>query len=95
MIAAIIVLSILIIVSVFANINLLRKLERVDDNLIQYIDALTKYKNRLSTMYNTIKELDSRGAFESDDEAGAIFKEIKDTIDEFEQEFSVEEEIDE
>ena len=95
MIVAICILSILLIAALFANVNLLRKLERVDDSLIEYITALTKYKNRLTNMYNTVKDLDSRGAFESDDEAGSIFKEIKSTIDEFEKEFSVEEEINE
>ena len=54
--------------------NLLRKNERletmIEDNTERYIN-----------IYNTLKEIDLKGAFEADDEVGSAFTEIKDLIE--------------
>ena len=54
--------------------NLLRKNERletmIEDNTERYIN-----------IYNTLKEIDLKGAFEADDEVGSTFKEIKNIIE--------------
>jgi poly(A) polymerase Pap1 len=49
----------------------------------QYIDAISIV---ISDSSNTIKELDSKGAFEADDEVGTFFrnlKEIQNVLDQF------------
>ena len=50
------------------------KLEQVVSSQQQYIDAISII---IQDSENTIKELDSRGAFESDDEVGTFFRNIK------------------
>lgn len=59
------------------------KLEKIVNDQQQYIDAISIVINNSS---NTIKELDSRGAFEADDEVGTFFrslKEIQDILNQF------------
>jgi hypothetical protein len=50
------------------------KLEKVLINQQQYIDAISIVINDSN---NVIQELDNRGAFESDDEVGTFFRNIK------------------
>ena len=50
------------------------KLERIIAEQQQYIDAISII---IQDSENTIKELDNRGAFESDDEVGTFFRNIK------------------
>jgi hypothetical protein len=50
------------------------KLEQVVSSQQQYIDAISII---IQDSENTIKELDNRGAFESDDEVGTFFKNLK------------------
>ena len=76
----------LIELAIVAGILLVRKsnkLEKIVNDQQQYIDAISTVINNSS---NTIKELDSRGAFEADDEVGTFFrslKEIQDILDQF------------
>jgi hypothetical protein len=37
----------------------------------------------LEKMLEDMKEIDIRGSFESDDEVGVVFKELKDTIEKY------------
>lgn len=58
-------------------------LEKVIADQQQYIDAISVIINDSS---ETIKQLDNRGAFESDDEIGTFFrniKEIQNILDQF------------
>ena len=70
----------------FGGYLLIRKnnqLEKVIADQQQYIDAITVIINDSS---ETIKQLDNRGAFESDDEVGTFFrnlKEIQNVLDQF------------
>ena len=59
------------------------RLEKIVVNQQQYIDAISIIIDDSS---NTIQELDSRGAFESDDEVGTFFrnlKQIQDVLNQF------------
>lgn len=66
----------LLITSAFGYViwNLLKKLERYEDileeNTTTYIQIL-----------NAMKEIDSTGAFESDDEVGSTFTDLKNLIE--------------
>jgi len=70
----------------FGGYLLIRKnnqLEKVIADQQQYIDAITVIINDSS---ETIKQLDAKGAFESDDEVGTFFqsiKEIQTVLDQF------------
>ena len=59
------------------------KLEKAVVEQQQYIDAISIV---IENSANTIQELDSRGAFEADDEVGTFFrnlKEIQDILNQF------------
>ena len=64
------ILSLIIIVLGYINWNLLRKLERFED----YIEGLS---STISSISGQLKEVDNSGMFESDDEIGWFFNEIK------------------
>jgi hypothetical protein len=58
-------------------------LEKVVSDQQQYIDAISII---IEDSSNTIQQLDNRGAFESDDEVGTFFrniKEIQNVLDQF------------
>jgi hypothetical protein len=50
------------------------KLERIVSEQQNYIDAISII---IQDSENTIRELDARGAFESDDEVGTFFRNLK------------------
>lgn len=76
----IIILSCLLLVLLYVAWNLLRKIDRVED---AYKDATTTnilLYETLEATYTKMKEIDDRGVFESDDETGVIFKQLRDTL---------------
>ena len=73
----------LILIGGYLLIRKNNALEKVVSDQQQYIDAISIIINDSS---ETIKQLDNRGAFESDDEVGTIFrnlKEIQTVLDQF------------
>jgi LPS O-antigen subunit length determinant protein (WzzB/FepE family) len=76
----------LVELAILAGYLLIKKSNRLEKVVVeqqQYIDAISIVINNSS---NTIKELDSRGAFEADDEVGTFFrslKEIQDILNQF------------
>ena len=57
----------------YTSFNLFKKVERLED-------WVEEYSQRIVDADNTIKQIDSEGKFESDDEIGTIFTGIKQTI---------------
>ena len=49
-----------------------------EDLLISYEDYINNLSNILSKASNKLKEIDSKGLFDSDDEIGWFFKYVKD-----------------
>ena len=81
----IIILSILLITSIYINYNLFRQLEtleRSNEDLVNWFDG---FEVRILEILNNIKDIDQRGSFESDDEVGTTFKLIKETISRLEE----------
>lgn len=71
------VIILLLIISLglsYAVWNLLQKLER-------YEDILEENTNTYIQILNAMKEIDSTGAFESDDEVGSTFTDLKNLIE--------------
>ena len=56
--------------------NQLQKVERLED-------WIENYSARLIQTQTLLKELDSEGKFESDDEVGTVFKAIQEAINDF------------
>ena len=87
MVITIVILSLLLIASIYVNINLTRKFEKLEemaensvDTLLENEKFLTSLKNRLLSQQSYLRQLDRIGAFEADDETGYFFKELKSIV---------------
>ncbi len=85
MITAIIILSVSLCASLFANWNLLRKLETTEDDN----DYMMNWINNLSIQVNDVikraREIDRKGIFEKDDDVGTLFDELKKVVETLEK----------
>ena len=88
MITTIIILSVLLLISAFVNINQLRKQEDQSDYIseleksnIEYYNFFEKLKTKINSANSEIRNADRMGAFESSDEVGTSFKIIKEVMD--------------
>jgi len=77
MILAIIILSILVVTLGFTTYNLLEKNEKQEDILAGYMTYLNKISDTIEAADKKLKEVDYKGSFESDDEIGFVFEQIK------------------
>ena len=84
MITTIIILSILLLTSVFVNINQLRKqesqsdyIEELENSNTEYYTFFQKLKTQIGESNSKLKQIDRLGSFESDDETGFAFQELK------------------
>ena len=87
MVISIIVLSVLLLSSIYVNINLYKKFDKLDEMAQESVDTLlenerflTELKNRVLSQQSYLRQLDRIGSFEADDETGYFFKEMKDII---------------
>jgi hypothetical protein len=78
MIVTTLIVSSLLIASIYVNYNLFRKLEVLEDEIES---NLTIFRG----IYKTMKDIDSTGAFESDDEVGSVFADLKNVVERNEQ----------
>ena len=69
-----IILGIFILAESYVIWNLFRKTELLET----WVEAFTR---RIQYIQDDLKNIDSTGHFEADDEIGTIFKQIQDTID--------------
>jgi hypothetical protein len=84
MILSIILLAILLGISVYINYNLFKRTEQLEqtyDSLVDEYETLyqkmVEFEDVIKNSNQKLKEIDYRGAFESDDEVGFFFKELK------------------
>jgi hypothetical protein len=61
----------------FTTFNLLRKNEKAEDILVGYLDYLDKMSKVIEVSDARLKKIDHRGTFQSDDEVGFFFDQIK------------------
>jgi hypothetical protein len=76
MITTIIILSIFVLVLGFTSYNLLRKNEKCEDIIKSYEDYMINLSATIISSDKKLKEIDSRGTFEGDDEVGFFFKQL-------------------
>ena len=69
-----IILGIFILAESYVIWNLFKKTELLET----WVEAFTR---RIEYIQEDLKNIDSTGHFEADDEVGTIFKQIQDTID--------------
>ena len=84
MIVGIILLVLILGVSVYININLLKRnetLEETYEQLAEEYDSLlnkmARFENIIDTANKKLNDIDHKGSFSSDDEVGFFFKELK------------------
>ena len=68
------------------GINLVKQNEQLVDTINNYDDRQIDTQIKLESMLTKMRELDLSGSFESDDEVGAVFTELKDTIETYKNE---------
>lgn len=78
-----IILNILLLMR---GINLVTQNEQLVDTINEYDDRQFETQQRLESMLQKMREIDIRGSFESDDEVGAVFSELKETIETYKNE---------
>ena len=71
------VLALACIVLDFTTYNLMIKNEKLEDIIHSYREYITKLQEQISFTEKKVKEIDERGTFQSDDEIGWFFKNIK------------------
>ena len=89
MITTIIILSVILTISIFVNINQLRKQESLSEYVEELETSNTEYytffqslKTKIGQSNSKLKQIDRLGSFEADDETGFAFTELKDIYDE-------------
>jgi hypothetical protein len=76
MILTIITLLLLICVLGYTSYNLLKKNEKCEDIILSYEEHLSALSELIVFSDKKLKEIDTKGSFESDDEVGFFFKHI-------------------
>lgn len=76
-IALVILITLLLGVSVYANYNLVKRNEELEEQVAALQDVLDEVKDQVIDINTRLIEIDIRGSFEADDEVGFVFKEIK------------------
>ena len=72
------ILGVLVVVLGFTTFNLLRKNEKQEDILAEYITYLDQLSRIIEISDEKLKKVDERGIFKSDDEIGFMYEQIKD-----------------
>jgi hypothetical protein len=68
------------------GINFIKQNEQLTDTIREYDSRQFETQQSLEEMLQKMKEIDIRGSFESDDEVGAVFTELKETIETYKNE---------
>ncbi len=79
-------LSVLTVLFGFTTRNLLRKNEKQEDILAEYLNYLDRLSKTIEASDKKLKEIDQKGTFSSDDEVGQFFKsvqQIQDILNDF------------
>ena len=68
------------------GINLVKQNEQLKDVIDAYDDRQLRTQDKLESMLQQMRDIDIRGSFESDDEVGVVFSELKETIETYKNE---------
>ena len=94
MITTIIILSVGLLISIYVNINQMRKQESQEDYITELENSNTEYynffqqlKQKVSQANSEIRNADRLGAFEASDEVGTSFKIIREVMEDLNKGF--------
>ena len=68
------------------GINLVKQNEQLVDTINNYDDRQIDTQIKLESMLEKMKEIDLNGSFESDDEVGSVFTQLKDIVETYKNE---------
>jgi hypothetical protein len=71
------VLSVLVVILGFTTFNLMRKNEKQEDILVEYMQYLTRIDTAIEESDKRLKKIDEKGMFRSDDEIGWFFDKVQ------------------
>tara|TARA_Y100001938_G_C7839323_1_gene305315 strand:- start:108 stop:392 length:285 start_codon:yes stop_codon:yes gene_type:complete len=71
------ILGSLVVILGFTTFNLLRKIEKTEDIIINYDNFIEEYSKQLDIADKRLNKIDERGVFKSDDEVGWFFNNLK------------------
>lgn len=77
MIIIISILAVLVVIFGYTTWNLLKKNEKAEDIINNYEGYMNKFSDSLTKSEQKLKEVDARGAFNSDDEIGFFFTTVR------------------
>lgn len=84
MIILTVILTLMVVVLGYTTFNLLRKVEKQEDELGKRQDIIISYQTYINslgevihTMTERIDKIDAKGTFQSDDEIGFFFQRLK------------------
>ena len=77
---SLVIVSLLFVTSCYVMWNLTVKIEMLEDWVEQFIQTIDRVNRGL-------KQADYRGSFESDDEVGSVFTELKSIVEELNEQF--------
>jgi len=94
MVLTIIILSITTLIFAITAFRMMKRVETMEDYVADleksnddYFKFFTKLKTHVSDSYSHLRNIDRLGAFESDDETGFIYRELKLIIEALKQGF--------
>ena len=68
------------------GVNLVKQNEQLRDTIQLYDDREFETEQNLEIMLQNMRNIDIKGSFESDDEVGAVFSDLKKTIETYNKE---------
>lgn len=74
----IIIIIILLIYSIVVSIGMIKGMKKTE----MYETEFNIIRNKINQAYSDMKEIDTLGAFEADDDVGAVFTEMKNITEE-------------
>ena len=84
MIILTVILALMVVILGYTTFNLLRKVEKQEDELGKRQDVIVSYQTYINslgevihTMTERIDKIDAKGTFQSDDEVGFFFQRLK------------------
>tara|TARA_R100001015_G_scaffold17132_1_gene9219 strand:+ start:5013 stop:5291 length:279 start_codon:yes stop_codon:yes gene_type:complete len=70
-----------ILISTYIIVNMLRKHDKLEDIVLEQEDIIINLYKRFDDAYTQMKSADQKGGFESDDEIGQVFSQLKGIIE--------------
>ena len=61
-----------------------------EDYIVELEDYSQYMYNQIESSFNQLKKIDSKGAFEADDETGTVFEQLKQVLTNLQEEFNAE-----